>query len=174
MFSSYVFLCDWNPQLITLLPLCAGVAVRRAIAAVANEFVDLKWPNDLLLDGRKVGGILVESSGGRVTVGCGVNLWWTDPPAFAGALFASDPKVSVSDALARSWVDEFERIVVAGPRSWPRDEYSMACITLGSAVTWTDGSGLATDIGEDGCLVVESGDGTVIVRQGDVHLSGTS
>jgi BirA family transcriptional regulator, biotin operon repressor / biotin---[acetyl-CoA-carboxylase] ligase len=55
-----------------LLSLAAGVAATEA----CGRGVRLKWPNDLLLDGRKVGGILVEVSPTKAICGIGINLTW--------------------------------------------------------------------------------------------------
>jgi len=55
-----------------LLSLAAGVAAAEA----CGRGVRLKWPNDLLLDGRKVGGILVEATPARAICGIGINLTW--------------------------------------------------------------------------------------------------
>jgi BirA family transcriptional regulator, biotin operon repressor / biotin---[acetyl-CoA-carboxylase] ligase len=55
-----------------LLSLAAGVAAAEA----CGQGVRLKWPNDLLLDGRKVGGILVEATAARAICGIGINLTW--------------------------------------------------------------------------------------------------
>jgi BirA family biotin operon repressor/biotin-[acetyl-CoA-carboxylase] ligase len=63
-----------------LLSLAAGVAAAEA----CGGGVRLKWPNDLLLDGRKVGGILVEASPAKAICGIGINLTWA--PAGAGRL----------------------------------------------------------------------------------------
>lgn len=68
---------------LSTLPLVVAVAVHRALAAelaaASAEKLSIKWPNDLLLDGAKVAGILLESeplSDGRraVVIGCGVNI----------------------------------------------------------------------------------------------------
>jgi len=64
---------------LPLLPLAAGLAAAEAIRAVAGLTVDLRWPNDLLIGPRKVGGILVESkiSGGTAeyaVIGIGINI----------------------------------------------------------------------------------------------------
>ncbi len=58
------------------LPLLAGVAMKRAIAAQGASDVELKWPNDVLIGGRKVCGILAEllPDASAVVVGAGVNL----------------------------------------------------------------------------------------------------
>src|SRR5438309_12064275 len=55
-----------------LLSLAAGVAAAEA----CGRGVRLKWPNDLLLGGRKVGGILVEASPAKAACGIGINLTW--------------------------------------------------------------------------------------------------
>jgi BirA family biotin operon repressor/biotin-[acetyl-CoA-carboxylase] ligase len=54
------------------LSLVAGVASARALRQLGTE-VRLKWPNDLLVGGAKLGGILVESRGGRAVIGIGIN-----------------------------------------------------------------------------------------------------
>jgi BirA family biotin operon repressor/biotin-[acetyl-CoA-carboxylase] ligase len=56
------------------LSLVAGGAVAEAIAEVTGVDPAIKFPNDVLLDGRKVAGILAESSEGRVVLGVGVNV----------------------------------------------------------------------------------------------------
>lgn len=63
-----------------LLSLAAGVAAAEA----CGQGVRLKWPNDLLLDGRKVGGILVEATPAKAICGIGINLTWA--PDGAGRL----------------------------------------------------------------------------------------
>jgi BirA family biotin operon repressor/biotin-[acetyl-CoA-carboxylase] ligase len=64
---------------LPLLPLAVGLAAAEAIRSVAGLTIDLRWPNDLLVGPRKVGGILVESkiSGGAaefIVVGIGINV----------------------------------------------------------------------------------------------------
>lgn len=57
------------------LALVAGLALRDAIISFRNpEKVRLKWPNDVLYDGAKSGGLLLEAVDGAVVLGCGVNL----------------------------------------------------------------------------------------------------
>jgi BirA family biotin operon repressor/biotin-[acetyl-CoA-carboxylase] ligase len=60
------------------LSLVAGGAVAEAIAEVTGVDPAIKFPNDVLLDGRKVAGILAESSDGRVVLGVGVNVNQTE------------------------------------------------------------------------------------------------
>jgi BirA family transcriptional regulator, biotin operon repressor / biotin---[acetyl-CoA-carboxylase] ligase len=74
-----------------LLSLAAGVAAAEA----CGRNVRLKWPNDLLLEGRKVGGILVEASPARAICGIGINLTW----APEGAAQLDEPRDLVLERL---------------------------------------------------------------------------
>lgn len=61
--------------LLGWLPLLAGVAAAASVRAVAAVDATLKWPNDVLVGERKLGGILAERAGTAVVVGIGVNVW---------------------------------------------------------------------------------------------------
>ena len=58
---------------LSQLPLRAGLAVCRAVSAATAAAPEIRWPNDVLLGGRKVAGILCEAHGGLAVVGVGVN-----------------------------------------------------------------------------------------------------
>jgi BirA family biotin operon repressor/biotin-[acetyl-CoA-carboxylase] ligase len=60
---------DWP-----LIPLLAGLAVVEALVSVGRVEASLKWPNDVMLDDRKLGGILVERVDDAVVVGIGLNV----------------------------------------------------------------------------------------------------
>ena len=67
-----------------LLTLAAGVAIAEGVERAAGLTVDLKWPNDLMVAGRKLGGILAEGSGDTVVLGYGINVLETAfPPELA-------------------------------------------------------------------------------------------
>src|SRR5215471_10035784 len=61
--------------LLGWLPLLAGVAAAASVRAVAAVDATLKWPNDVLVGERKLGGILAERTGAAVVVGIGINVW---------------------------------------------------------------------------------------------------
>src|SRR5207245_10110877 len=63
-----------GPGTWTLLPFVAGVAVAEAVRAVGALSAELKWPNDVLVDDRKLGGILVERVDSAVVIGIGLNV----------------------------------------------------------------------------------------------------
>jgi BirA family biotin operon repressor/biotin-[acetyl-CoA-carboxylase] ligase len=73
MGSTVVRLAPGDPAPATLA-LLTGLAVHEALAPFAGENLKLKWPNDLLLGGAKIAGILLEMARGVVVVGIGVNL----------------------------------------------------------------------------------------------------
>lgn len=97
-----------------ILPIKAGVLIARCILAKVGLRVTLKWPNDLLFAGRKVGGLLLETSTmggkvGEVIVGLGLNL--NVAPKIEGAAYDA---VSLADVVgepqdARSWATDLAR-----------------------------------------------------------------
>lgn len=147
------------------LSLMAGVA-----AVWATEGTSLKWPNDVIREGLKVGGILVERSGGLTVVGLGLNLWWASPPEAAGALFSEDPGERAHTEIGALWAAEMMELVESA--GWPIEVYREMCDTLGLEITWEpDGRGRAVDIADDGALVVERTSGLESLHSGAIrHL----
>jgi len=155
-----------------LLPLAAALAV----AEVAGEATTIKWPNDVLLDERKVAGILVEgrSQEGWMVLGIGLNvaLRLDDfPPELrdTAATLGGDP-ADVERALhellgaLHRWLSVPHDDVVSAFRE--RDALA------GREVSWADGSGVAEGIDGDGRLLVRAGDELVALDAGEVHLGG--
>ncbi len=86
LWCSLVLRPPFGVELLPGIALCAGLAVRAAVAPLVDEQVAVKWPNDVLAGGRKLAGILVETqlSGkhvASVVVGVGINVTQTDFPA---------------------------------------------------------------------------------------------
>ncbi len=169
MFASYTYETEWPVATRTLIPLVCGLAMREALAVFAGSDILLKWPNDLMLDDRKVGGILVEASGVRITAGCGVNLWWRSPPENAATLYSDDPGPGAAQDLAGLWVEQLRQHIARGPDDWGRDEYLAVSSTVGRAIVWDSGEGVASDLAPDGALVVVTDSGTVTIHAGDIH-----
>jgi len=170
MYSSFVFEPGGSVGDQGLIPLVAGLAVRSAIDDLTGIDVELRWPNDLMLGDAKVGGIISESSGGVVVVGCGVNLEWTTPMEGAVALGAAAAGGVSGLDLARAWIDRFLSRIDRGSDARGLDEYRALCGTIGRHVSYAGGSGLAVGIADDGSLLIETPTGTVGVRSGEVRL----
>lgn len=76
--SAVIDVAGVSPEEVATLPLLAGLAVAESVAdridAAQGKAVGIKWPNDVLVGGRKICGILCERNGDRVVVGIGVNV----------------------------------------------------------------------------------------------------
>lgn len=150
--ASLAFRPGWPPDRIPLITLVAGVAASDHIEGSA-----VKWPNDILVSGRKVAGLLAELEDGTVVMGMGVNLWWPDAPDGVGAICADEPPTDTGPDLAERWASTLLDLVDAGPDSWPLDRYVSRCVTIGSDIAWEpDGRGRAVDVDPTGALMVDT------------------
>ncbi|MBC3185919.1 biotin--[acetyl-CoA-carboxylase] ligase [Corynebacterium sp. zg-331] len=161
-----------------LLPLAVGLAVVDTVPRAA-----LKWPNDVLLGGRKVCGILVEAAdldaAPRVVVGCGINLALDRdelPVDHATSLvlegLAHEP-AEIAAGFLNALEDRVQQWYCASP-ALLRD-YRARCATLGAEVRverWADSiEGTAVDVSATGALIVETDRGRQEFSAGDVtHL----
>ena len=166
VFASLALQPEWPPETWPRLALVAGLAARDALDGI----VDLKWPNDLLLAGGKVGGLLSESAEGVAVIGLGINLWWKDPPAGISAVHTRDPGKQAAAGVAGNWARHLLLRCQAGPNDWGRDEYRSVCTTVGLSIEWEpNGRGRAVDVAQDGGLIVETEQGVVALASGEVR-----
>ena len=166
----------------TAIPLATGLAVRDALATfgVATQ---LKWPNDVLVEGRKLAGILVEiepkAATAGVVIGIGINLRVKSFPADLAAVSLhelSDAAPDWPDLLAvllgalRRRLDAVSQAGVAAIR----DDWRAAAAGLGTTITATTPQGvirgMVADIDDDGALLIDADEGRVRLLAGDVHL----
>lgn len=173
-------------QAVLLVPLTA-VGVCRALEEFGIK-IDLKWPNDLLYEGRKLGGILLEISGeaDRVRyailgIGINVNLTKEDVPPELADVITSLAMIKgkrvgrrlLLEQMLTSLDDHYGRFTRGGPKTFI-DEYRSLCWTLGRSIRfeWQGKilGGFAQEVEADGALRVrlENGD-TLLLRSGDVH-----
>ena len=155
----------------TLLPLAAALAV----AEVAGADAQIKWPNDVLRDGRKVAGILAEGrpQDGWAVLGIGLNvaLRVEDlPPELHGiagtlALTPADVEPTLERLLAA-----IERTIALDPATL-LDAYRARDALRGRDVRWSTGRGRAAGIDGEGRLIVELAEGgRTALGAGEVHL----
>jgi len=166
------------------LSLLTGMAVADGLRVVGRQNgcdasrVGLKWPNDVLIGDAKVCGILAQTDGEKVVLGCGLNIAMTRdelpvPTATSLALagWPTDATAVVAAVLQRLqhyytlWTDGYDL----------RDDYARLSSTLGQRVRVERSDGVvegdAVGIDDAGALLVGSGAGTVTVDAGDVvHL----
>jgi BirA family biotin operon repressor/biotin-[acetyl-CoA-carboxylase] ligase len=169
----------------TLLTLAAGVALAEGIEQATGLGVDLKWPNDLQVSRRKLGGILAESSGtggaiDTVVVGYGVNVLSTAfPPELRDRATSLESELGRAvdrhhllaetlAALSRRYEDllagRFDAILDA----WRR----LAPGAMGARVTWTTAAGTASGktvgIDDSGALLVRTDERVERIVSGEV------
>jgi BirA family biotin operon repressor/biotin-[acetyl-CoA-carboxylase] ligase len=159
------------------LALIAGVAVAEVAQATdaQRRVARVKWPNDVLLDGRKVAGILVESRPQErwAVLGIGLNVALT-PSMLGGELIGRAASLglepaAVEDVLVRTLVAL--EACLSLPTERALEEWQARDALHGRAVSWAAGSGTAAGIDAAGRLLVDTRSGTVTLEAGEVHLS---
>ncbi|HKA09559.1 MAG TPA: biotin--[acetyl-CoA-carboxylase] ligase [Candidatus Dormibacteraeota bacterium] len=152
------FLASWVMPAHALAPIAAGVAA----ATACGERTRLKWPNDLLLDGRKLGGILVERVARKCVVGTGINLHWAPSGAAQLNMDRERLLVRMEPEMTR-WFAASEVEVMAAWR--------LLSDTLGRRVRvelpGETFEGVAEDLASDGSLIVA---GRPVVAGDVIHL----
>jgi BirA family biotin operon repressor/biotin-[acetyl-CoA-carboxylase] ligase len=151
------------------LPLLVGVGLAEAVERHAEVEARLKWPNDLLLGGLKLAGILAQAAEDAVVVGIGLNVLTrlAELPPGGGSLLSAGAVRTDRDpllrAVLRSIETQYRRWAAAGGDAEAcglRAAYRSSCDTLGHQVDITlptGGSyrGVATDVDAAGRLVVD-------------------
>jgi BirA family biotin operon repressor/biotin-[acetyl-CoA-carboxylase] ligase len=174
-----------------IAPLAIAEAVEATAAAHGTSLhVDLKWPNDAQIGGRKVGGVLIENTTtpenepvALVGVGINVNL---DPSIYPEI---AEVATSVREALGfevhrevllARFCDALERLFEEASSGSRRafEAWKQRLVTLGRDVVASGGGrevrGIAVDVNADATLVIETADGVrYTVEAGDVTLSGS-
>ena len=180
LYMSLILKTNLAPGAVTTL--CA-VAVRRAILHLTGMETDIKWVNDLLLDGKKVCGILCENvwSGAEslgMIAGIGVNVYGNHFPeelqSLARSLYSkqSQPPVSLEKLAAAIHREILQGLSIAPAHM---DEYRQHCITLHKKVCWQEngetclGEALTTD--DEGGLIVRDDQGQMrTIAFGEVRI----
>ena len=151
----------------------------------------IKWPNDLLVNGKKLGGILteMETESDRirhVVVGLGLNV---NNPEFPPELAATATSLTLTAGgtfsrvnLLKAWLEEFEELYGRFlNQGFPEilEEWKGYTVTLGRAVTVRQGpreiSGQATDVAPDGALILRTNTGEMVrVTSGEITPSSSA
>lgn len=171
------------PLALPPLALVIGLATLDAVSARLGVGVaQIKWPNDLLVRGRKLAGVLVEASlrGERVewaVAGVGVNVLDVPmPPDVAARCTSLEASGASRHALdRRRLLEDLRAAVAARVPTFERaglapfiDELRAADATRGRAVRGVDFAGVAAGIEGDGRLRVDTRDGPVLVAAGEI------
>ena len=174
------------PVQAPLLTMMAGLSAHAAIQAQTGLTVDLKWPNDLLINGKKVGGILTEmhAEPGQirfVILGIGLNV---NQEKFAGELGAiatslrletgkTQSRLELLVRLLREFENDYNQFLREGASSVTQKFAAISSYAKGKRVRVTNGTesfaGTTDGLGPEGLLRVKRDDGDVVtVIAGDV------
>jgi len=175
-----------SPVQAPLLTMMAGISARSAIQAQTGLEVDLKWPNDLMLNGKKLGGILTEMYADTtmvrfVVVGIGLNV---NQEKFPGELAStaislrsasgkSQSRMELLARLLREFESDYNRFLREGAKSVTDRFVKASSYAVGKKVRVTSGSesytGITSGLAPEGMLKVQRDDGQIVtVIAGDV------
>lgn len=173
-----ILLRDDDPPAPTLA-LAVGLALIEAIdAATPGRDTLLKWPNDLMLDGAKLAGILLERAADRVVAGFGVNL--SAAPHIPGRATASLNAALTPQAFAPMLAASMARILTAWrtadasalAKAWQTRAHPLGTPLTVHSAPGEQVSGRFDGLDADGALRLRLDDGRIeIVRAGDVSLA---
>lgn len=191
LWFSIVIRPDLEPERVQIITLAASIAVVEGIRKELGINCGIKWPNDIILDSSKLGGILTELSAepghvNYVVVGIGINVnqsltdFDTDLRNKATSIYINTGKKYSRVRLLGSILSSFEEIysvLLEGRAEEIIDRWNRSSVTIGKEVKIVSKDieyiGTAQSIASDGKLVVKCKDGkTMIVSAGEVQVRG--
>lgn len=184
IYHSILLKPDILPFEAAQITLVAGLAVCRSLGHGAQ----IKWPNDIVINGKKLCGILTEMSSEKnminsIVCGIGVNVNTESFPEEishrATSMYIESGQKFERNALIAKILNEFERCYkkfLDGGLETLLDDYRENCVTIGRAVNVISKkeniAGTAVGLDTDGSLLVETDSGTVRVSSGEVSVRG--
>lgn len=167
----------------TYITMAAAVALTESVEHICGIVPGIKWVNDIICRGRKIAGILTEAISDfesgmaeTVIVGMGINISTSDFPeeiaGLAGSLGVFAERSRLCADIAAGLLDYAE----SSDRTSLLEKYRERSILPGREITFLQNGetrrGRALNIDDNGCLVVETSDGTEILRAGVVSVVG--
>jgi len=183
-----------HPNSVQTLTLAASVAVMRALEPLNIDGTGIKWPNDILINGKKVCGILTELSAEAekvdwVIIGIGLNVnhresdFPDDISSVATSLRMNVNKSSLLDrsVIAADIIDEMEKVYgsfIEKGSAWVVQEWKKYNVTLGKRIKIINQQGVTNaeviDITEEGRLIVKDEKGKVLeLYSGEISIRET-
>lgn len=183
LYMSLAWRLNQSPTAATRLSLFIGVALADALTALGIDDLGLKWPNDILWQGKKLGGVLIEAASGFVVIGIGLNVRM--PPS--SALKIDQPWIDLATVLQRdvpprnqlaasmlnamlaTFMSSFERLSKALPAAWRRYD-----LLYGKIVVLESNSGMrrgtCSGVDEQGRLLLRTDRQELAFASGEVRL----
>lgn len=189
IFMTLMLKPDINPNNASMLTLVAAMATARAITEVTGEAAQIKWPNDIVMNGKKVVGILTEMSAqfdyiNHIVVGIGINVHNEEFPEeiakTASSLLLECGHRIHRASLIEAFLEEFERLYAVyletEDMSGLQKEYDSLLVNRGRQVRVLDPKepfeGKAMGITKKGELIVDTWESRKLVSSGEVSVRG--
>ncbi|MBO6214134.1 MAG: biotin--[acetyl-CoA-carboxylase] ligase [Lachnospiraceae bacterium] len=187
---SYLLKPDFSPDIAPMLTLIMAMAAAEGISRVTGIDVGIKWPNDIVINGKKAVGILTEMTAEpdyiqEVVIGTGINVTVKEFPEAirdtATSLYLETGKIfsraQIAGEITTSFEIYYERFVKEGNLSRLTNAYNALCVNTGKRVRVLDPKGEyeaeAVGINERGELLVETDSGEVNnIYSGEVSVRG--
>ena len=186
IYMSIVLMPNIPPERIPMLTLVAGISVCNVLTKMCDVDFKIKWPNDIVADGKKVCGILTEGviskNQNKAVVGIGINV---DNKSFvdelsdkASSIYMLTNKSFERESIINALLEEFEKAYNNYLEGKPFiKDYEKLCININRQVTFVkDGeqiTGTAASVAESGELVIKKEDGTTLnINSGEVSVRG--
>jgi BirA family biotin operon repressor/biotin-[acetyl-CoA-carboxylase] ligase len=159
------------------LSLVGGVAAALAVEEATWLAAQIKWPNDVMVDRRKVAGVLAEARDGVVVLGIGINVNQTreqlpaDARVTAASLRTIDGRVRDREEVLGSLLANLDRLYAGwheGGLDAIYEDLGARDFLRGRRVAVDGVEGVAQMIGRDGRLEISTGSGRVLVESGEV------
>ena len=149
-----------------LLPFIAGISVIQTLGL--DNRLRLKWPNDIILDGKKVGGILCEDDGKCAVAGIGINL--NNDSSFPNSTNLASIGYDLDEyRFSKSFFMVFKKNLQKSNQKIISRFRDYDCL-LGKDISWGSATGIAKSINSDGSLEVLSNGKLMNLYSEDVHL----
>jgi len=191
LYLSYCFHTSQPLSVVSLLPLTFGVEIARELESTLGICIQLKWPNDLYLDGKKCGGMLLETKTMQdgvtaVVVGVGVNVTSHPNEELLGRPVTALQSTRQESVVLEDVALAVMRAIIAGSdlstaditnclrHQWPERDFLLnkeVCVSQSAGI---DVRGVAKGIAVDGGLQVDCGGRMEIFYAGEVSLGHVS
>ena len=176
----YMTICTENDLSKLPISLITGLICKKAINKISNKpIIMLKWPNDILLNNKKIGGILVESEVYnkkiRTIIGIGINIkikkeesWWGDLSEFS----IEAKRNELINQILSNFIEKSDKLDF----NW-MDEWKNSCIHMNKKIKINDGNAfekeaIFLDVDKNGNAIVKTDQGRELISSGEISIKG--
>ena len=176
----YMTICTENDLSKLPISLITGLICKKAINKISNKsIIMLKWPNDILLNNKKIGGILVETEVYnkkiRTIIGIGINIkikkeesWWGDLSEFS----IEAKRNELINQILSNFIEKSDKLDF----NW-MDEWKNSCIHMNKKIKINDGNAfekeaIFLDVDKNGNAIVKTDQGRELISSGEISIKG--